>query len=67
VTADAICFLLHLTEYPDMTIEEIKRFRQLGSRTAGQPEYGHILGIEATAGPLGQGRAAAWSRGRSGP
>ncbi len=49
--------LLHLTGYPDMTIEEIKRFRQLGSKTAGHPEYGHALGIETTAGPLGQGLA----------
>ena len=47
--------LLHLTGYPDMTIEELKRFRQLGSRTAGHPEYGHAFGIETTTGPLGQG------------
>jgi transketolase len=47
--------LLHLTGYPDMTIEELKRFRQLGSRTAGHPEYGHAPGIETTTGPLGQG------------
>ncbi len=47
--------LLYLTGYPDMTIEEIKRFRQLGSRTAGHPEHGHSPGIEATTGPLGQG------------
>src|SRR5271154_3615821 len=47
--------LLHLTGYPDMTIDEIKRFRQLGSKTAGHPEYGHATGIEATTGPLGQG------------
>jgi transketolase len=47
--------LLYLTGYPDMTIEEIKRFRQLGSRTAGHPEYGHAPGIETTTGPLGQG------------
>jgi transketolase len=51
--------LLYLTGYPDMTIEEIKRFRQLGSRTAGHPEHGHALGIETTAGPLGQGLATA--------
>ncbi|MCB2054982.1 MAG: transketolase [Geminicoccaceae bacterium] len=47
--------LLHLTGYPDMTMEELKNYRQLGSRTAGHPEYGHALGIETTTGPLGQG------------
>ncbi len=47
--------LLYLTGYPDMTIEQLKRFRQLGSRTAGHPEYGHAPGIETTTGPLGQG------------
>jgi transketolase len=47
--------LLHLTGYPGMTIEEIKNFRQLGSKTAGHPEYGHAAGIETTTGPLGQG------------
>ncbi len=47
--------LLYLTGYPDMTLEELKRFRQLGSRTAGHPEYGHAAGIETTTGPLGQG------------
>jgi transketolase len=46
---------LHLLGYPDMTIGEIKRFRQLGSRTAGHPEIGHAAGIETTTGPLGQG------------
>src|SRR3984885_5783531 len=45
--------LLYLNGYPDMTIEQIKRFRQLGSNTAGHPEYGHATGIEATTGPLG--------------
>jgi transketolase len=49
--------LLHLTGYPGMTIEEIKRFRQLGSRTPGHPEYGHTAGVETTTGPLGQGLA----------
>ena len=47
--------LLHLTGFADMTLDEIKRFRQLGSRTAGHPEYGHAAGIETTTGPLGQG------------
>jgi transketolase len=51
--------LLHLTDYPAMTIEQIKRFRQLGSITAGHPEYGHAPGIETTTGPLGQGLANA--------
>src|SRR5712692_5642750 len=51
--------LLHLTGYPGTTIEELKRFRQLGSRTAGHPEYGHAPGIETTTGPLGQGLANA--------
>ena len=49
--------LLHLTGYADMTIDELKRFRQLGSRTAGHPERGHASGIEVTTGPLGQGIA----------
>ena len=47
--------LLHLTGYADMTLDEIRRFRQLGSRCAGHPEYGHASGIETTTGPLGQG------------
>ena len=51
--------LLHLTGYPEMTLDELKRFRQLGSRTAGHPEYGHAPGIETTTGPLGQGLANA--------
>ncbi len=49
--------LLHLTGYADMTIDELKNFRQLGSKTAGHPEYGHAQGIETTTGPLGQGLA----------
>ena len=51
--------LLHLTGYEDMTIEEIRNFRQWGSKTAGHPEYGHAQGIETTTGPLGQGIAMA--------
>ena len=51
--------LLHLTGYPDMTMDELKRFRQWGSKTAGHPEYGHASGIEVTTGPLGQGFANA--------
>ena len=47
--------LLHLTGYEDMTLDEIKNFRQWGFRTAGHPEYGHASGIETTTGPLGQG------------
>jgi transketolase len=47
--------LLHLTGYAEMTLDELKHFRQLGSRTAGHPEYGHAKGIETTTGPLGQG------------
>ncbi len=51
--------LLHLTGYPDMTMAEIRNFRQLHSRTAGHPEYGEAPGIETTTGPLGQGLANA--------
>jgi transketolase len=51
--------LLHLTGYEDMTMEDLKQFRQLGSKTAGHPEYGHASGIETTTGPLGQGIANA--------
>jgi transketolase len=51
--------LLYLTGSPDMTLDQIKAFRQLGSITAGHPEYGHAKGIETTTGPLGQGLANA--------
>ncbi|WP_120502492.1 transketolase [Roseovarius sp. EL26] len=47
--------LLHLTGYEDMTLEQVKNFRQWGAITAGHPEYGHATGIETTTGPLGQG------------
>ncbi|HVC54707.1 MAG TPA: transketolase [Stellaceae bacterium] len=47
--------LLHLLGYPDMTLDELKHFRKLGSRTAGHPERGLATGIETTTGPLGQG------------
>ena len=49
--------LLHLTGYKDVTLDQLKRFRQLGSNTAGHPEYGHTSGVETTTGPLGQGLA----------
>ena len=51
--------LLYLTGYAGMTIQEIERFRQLGSKTPGHPEYGHTPGVETTTGPLGQGLATA--------
>src|SRR5712671_6360503 len=46
--------LLHLTGY-DLPMDELRRFRQLGSRTPGHPEHGHTVGVETTTGPLGQG------------
>jgi transketolase len=51
--------LLHLTGYSDMTVDQLRNFRQLDAITAGHPEYGHARGIEATTGPLGQGLAMA--------
>jgi transketolase len=51
--------LHHLLGYEDMPVEELRRFRQLGAKTAGHPEYGHAAGIETTTGPLGQGLATA--------
>nr|WP_283163889.1 transketolase [Roseibaca domitiana] len=47
--------LLYLTGYKQMTLEQIKNFRQWGAITAGHPEYGHVEGVETTTGPLGQG------------
>ncbi len=51
-----LLYALHyLLGYEDMTLDELRNFRQIGARTAGHPEYGHALGIETTTGPLGQG------------
>jgi transketolase len=51
--------VLHLLGYEAVTIDQIRKFRQLGSITAGHPEYGHMPGVETTTGPLGQGLANA--------
>ncbi|MBN2630934.1 MAG: transketolase [Rhodobacteraceae bacterium] len=51
--------LNHLLGYSDMDMDQLRAFRQLGSRTAGHPEYGHAKGIEVTTGPLGQGISTA--------
>ena len=49
--------VLHLLGYEDVSMDELKNFRKLGSKTAGHPEFGHAAGIETTTGPLGQGIA----------
>ncbi|MGI9385759.1 MAG: transketolase [Methyloligellaceae bacterium] len=51
--------LLYLTGVPGMEIDSLRNFRQLGSNTAGHPEFGHTVGVETTTGPLGQGLANA--------
>ncbi len=51
--------LIYLTGYEDVTLQQIRNFRQWGAITAGHPEYGHVAGVETTTGPLGQGIANA--------
>ena len=51
--------LLYLLGYKDISIDDIRNFRQLGAKTAGHPEYGHLAGIDMTTGPLGQGISSA--------
>ncbi len=51
--------LFHLFGYGDLSVEDLKQFRQFGSLTPGHPEYGHTVGVEATTGPLGAGMAMA--------
>ena len=49
--------LFYLMGYNDIELDDLKNFRQLGAKTAGHPEYGHLSGIDTTTGPLGQGIA----------
>ena len=51
--------LLHLSGFEDVNMDEVKNFRQWGSKTPGHPEFGHTAGVDATTGPLGQGIATA--------
>lgn len=51
--------LLHLSGFEDVSIDEVKNFRQWGSKTPGHPEFGHTAGVDATSGPLGQGISTA--------
>ena len=51
--------LLHLSGFEDVSMDEVKSFRQWGSKTPGHPEFGHTAGVDATTGPLGQGIATA--------
>ena len=51
--------LLHLSGFKDVSMDEIKNFRQWGSKTPGHPEFGHTAGVDATTGPLGQGISTA--------
>ena len=51
--------LFYLLGYKDITVDDLRNFRQLGAKTAGHPEYGHLAGIDITTGPLGQGISSA--------